>query len=89
MLQVELWFPEPQSLKEKRMILKSLVSRVRNKFNVAVAETDGMDLWQKSVLVIVSVAKDRKQANQVLDYVLDFVRAFHGVEIMKHELELL
>ena len=57
-LQLEIRFPEPQSLKEKRMILKSLLRRMRNRFNVAVAEIEGKDLWQRRHLAIASVSRE-------------------------------
>lgn len=88
-LQLELYFPQPQSLKEKRMLLKSLLTRMRSQFNVAVAEIDGMDLWQRTTLAVASVAKDRRQANETLDHVLEFVRSVRGVELTNHLLELL
>ena len=89
LLQVELRFPEPQSLKEKRMLLKSIVVRLRQRFNIAVSEIDGMDLWQKSVLAVTSVAKEKKQVNQIFDHVLDFLRAQRGLEIIHQNMELL
>ena len=72
-LQLEIHFFNPQSLKEKRVLLKSLVDRIKKKFNVAVAEIDGMDLWQVSTLVIATVAKEKKRVNQILDLALEFV----------------
>ena len=47
---VELFLPESQSLKDKRQVLLSLKDRLREKFNLSVAEVDGQDLWQKAVL---------------------------------------
>jgi uncharacterized protein YlxP (DUF503 family) len=44
---VELFIPESQSLKDKRQVLLSLKDRLREKFNLSVAEVDGQDLWQK------------------------------------------
>lgn len=84
---MELYFPEPQSLKEKRSVLQSLTNRLRKKFNVAVAEIDGMDLWQSSVLGIAAVGNETKHVNQILDFVLDFVRAEREVEITKEHME--
>ena len=45
---VELFIPESQSLKDKRQVLLSLKDRLREKFNLSVAEVDGQDLWQKA-----------------------------------------
>ena len=88
-LQLELHFFNPQSLKEKRMLLKSLVSRIRKQFNVAVSEVDGMDLWQTTTLAIAAVGGETKRVNQILDYVLEFVRGERSIEIMKQQMEFL
>ena len=71
------------------MLLKSVLSRIRNQFNVAVAEIDGMDLWQKSVLALATVAREQKQVNQILDHILDFVHSERGLEITKQHMEFL
>ena len=86
-LQLELHFPQPQSLKEKRVILKSLVSRIQNVFNVSIAEIDGMDLWQASVLAVAAVGRETRRVNQILDRLIEFVRAEQGVEIMRQHME--
>ena len=87
-LQLELHFPNPQSLKEKRMVLKSLTDRIRRQFNVSVAEIDGMDLWQSSTLALAAVAGETKRVNQLLDLVLNFIHEEHEVRVVRHQLEL-
>jgi len=86
-LQLELRFFNPQSLKEKRVLLKSLVSRIRKQFNVAIAEIDGMDLWQTTTLAIAAVGGETKRVNQILDYVREFICGEHSIEIMKQQME--
>jgi uncharacterized protein YlxP (DUF503 family) len=54
------------SLKEKRHVVKSLKDRLRDRFNVAVAEIDGLDSWQNAVVAAVTVSADRTRAEQVL-----------------------
>ncbi len=54
------------SLKDKRQVVKSLKDRLRDRFNVAVAEIDGLDSWQRSVVSVVTVSNDRVFAEQVL-----------------------
>jgi uncharacterized protein YlxP (DUF503 family) len=56
-LTLELHLPESNSLKSKRIIIKSLKDRIKNKFNVSIAEIDGNDLWQRCVLGAACVAK--------------------------------
>lgn len=54
------------SLKEKRMILRSLKDRLRARLNVSVAETDHHDTWQRAELVVVTVATDFPRAEAIL-----------------------
>ena len=86
-LQLQLRFPHPQSLKEKRVLLKSLVDRIRKQFNVSIAEIDGMDLWQTSSLAVAAVGGETKRVNQVLSFVAEFVRGEREIEIMKQQME--
>ncbi len=86
-LQLELHFFRPQSLKEKRVLLKSLLSRLRQRFNISVSEIDGMDLWQKSVLAIAAIGGEKRHINQVLDQVTDFVHEERELEIINQHME--
>ena len=86
---VELFLPESQSLKDKRQVLLSLKDRLREKFNLSVAEVDGQDLWQKAVLGLACVANEGRYVNQVLDQALNVIRAVQAVEIVQSRIELL
>lgn len=57
----------PQSLKEKRRLVKSLKERLRTRFNVSVAETDHHDMWQRAEITACVVATDRRRAESILD----------------------
>ena len=87
-LQLELRFFSPQSLKEKRMLLKSLISRIRKQFNVSISEIGGMDLWQTATLAIACIGAQTERVNQILDFVLEFIRKERQIEIMKQQMEL-
>ena len=65
-LNLELRLPDAHSLKDKRHTVKGLKERLRGKFNVAVAEIDYLDLWQRALLSAVTVSPDRTHAEQVL-----------------------
>ena len=86
-LQLVLRFFQPQSLKEKRVLLKSLVSRIRREFNVSVSEVDGMDLWQTSTLAVAAVGSQTKHVNQVLDRLAEYIRHQAKLEIVKQHME--
>ena len=72
---VALHLAENSSLKGKRMVVKSVAQRVRNRFNVAVAEVDTQDAWEVITLGIVCVSDDRRHANEMLSKVVDFIES--------------
>ena len=86
---VELFLPESQSLKDKRQVLLSLKDRLREKFNLSVAEVDGHNLWQKAVLGLSCVANEGRYVNRLLDQALNLIRAVPAVEIVQSRIELL
>ena len=87
---IQLRLPENSSLKGKRQILKPITTRVRNKFNVSVAEIDNHDQWQLATIGICCVSNDRRYTNEVLSKVVDFViNAHFEVEILDYEIEIL
>ena len=61
------------SLKDKRQVLKSLIAKIRQAFNVSVAEVDDHDLWRRATVGVVVVSNSAKFANQVLNKVADHV----------------
>jgi len=87
---VELRLPENLSLKGKRRVLKSITTRVKNKFNVSVAEVDNNDLWQLSTLGICCLSNDKRHTNEVLSKVVGFIiNGRFDVEILNYEIEIL
>ena len=68
-LTLELRLQDSHSLKDKRHTVKSLKDRLRSKFNVAVAEIDYQDLWQRSLVSAVTVSGDHGRAEQTLQLV--------------------
>ncbi len=86
---VELYIPDGHSLKAKRQVLLSLKDRLRDKFNVSVAEVGEQDLWQKAVLGIACVANESAYVNQVLDQAINVIRAVPSLELVQSRIELL
>ncbi|MBL8227733.1 MAG: DUF503 domain-containing protein [Bryobacterales bacterium] len=68
-LTLEIFVEDAHSLKDKRHAVKGLKDRLRHRFNVAVAEIDGLESWQRSTVAAVTVANDRTRAEQVLQAV--------------------
>jgi len=87
---IELRLAENLSLKGKRRVLKSITTRVRNKFNVSVAEVGNQNLWQLATLGICCVSNNSRYTNEVLSKVVDFVvNSRFEVEILNYEMEIL
>ena len=87
---INLRLPGNSSLKGKRQVLKSITTRVRNKFNVSVAEIDNHDRWQLATIGICCVSNDNRYTNEILSKVVDFVINGHfEVEILDYEIEIL
>lgn len=65
-LTLEVFVEDSHSLKDKRHVVKSLKDRLRDRFNVSVAEIDGLESWQQSTVGVATVANDRVFAEKVL-----------------------
>jgi len=87
---VKLRLPENLSLKGKRGVLKSITTRVRNKFNVSVAEVDDNDLWQLSTLGICCVSNDKRHTDEVLSRIVNFISdSRFEIEVLNYDIEIL
>ena len=88
-LKLSLYIHTAHSLKEKRKVVKSIVARVRNKFNVSVAEVGSNDKWQMIELGISAVGNDRRFVNSSLDTILSFLESLYLGEIVDSSIEIL
>ncbi|NJN15117.1 MAG: DUF503 domain-containing protein [Oscillochloris sp.] len=70
---IELSIPIAHSLKEKRRVVKSLLARVRNDFNVSIAEVDDQDRWQSAVFGVACVSTSQQYAHGQLEAVVRFI----------------
>lgn len=87
---ITLRLPENLSLKGKRQVVKSITSRVKNQFNVSVAEVDDHDLWQIATLGVCCVSNSKQHANQVLSKVVNFMaNSRFEAELLDYEIEIL
>ena len=87
---LQLSVPVAQSLKEKRQVVKSIIARVRNEFNVSIAEVDDQDLWQSAVLGIACVSSSQRYAHGQLEAVIKFIdKARPDCPIGAYEIEML
>ncbi|GGJ44403.1 hypothetical protein GCM10007111_03080 [Virgibacillus kapii] len=71
---------EGRSLKQKRSVIKRLISKLKHDFNVAVTELDYHDLWQRTKLGIVTISTEQKHAEQVIQGVLRVIDSYTELE---------
>jgi uncharacterized protein len=88
LLTLECHLPMAQSLKDKRMVLRSVKDRLR-RFNVAVAEVAHQDLWQRAGIAVVTVAGSETLAQQELEAVSDAIEAAEPGLVTRSEVEIL
>ena len=88
-LTLELRLENSHSLKEKRNVVESLKHRLRNKFNVSVAEIDGQGLWQRATVAAVTVSSSHQFAENVLRSVENEAAALLGGELTAATVEWL
>lgn len=88
-LTVELRLGEANSLKDKRRVIKSIIERIKNRFNVSVAEVDEQDAWQRCVIGIAFVSCEKVHAHQVLAAVVRFIEGQGNVFITDYQTEFL
>ena len=88
LLTIELFIAGSQSLKDKRMVLRRIKDRVK-KFNVAVAEVEHQDLWQRARLAVVTVSSDQQHADRELAAVVDEIERVEPGLITRTEVEFL
>jgi uncharacterized protein YlxP (DUF503 family) len=74
-LQAKISIPDANSLKDKRMVLRSLKDRMLNKMNVSVAEVDYQDTWKSSRLAVVTVAAEKHIVETRISEVSEFIRS--------------
>ena len=78
-----------QSLKGKRQAVQSITSRVRAKFNVAVAEVEDNDLWQRITLGVVCVSNNPRHANEMLSRMVEYIQETRNdIELLDYEVEM-
>jgi uncharacterized protein YlxP (DUF503 family) len=87
---LELSIPTANSLKDKRSVVKSVAARLRNEFNIAVAEVDLLDSWRSATIAAVTVSGDKDYAHGLLTRVALWVeRNRLDCELVDYEIELI
>jgi len=89
LLTLEIHIPDARSLKDKRQVLRSLKDRLRGQFNVAVAELEHQDVWQRAVVGVVSLSNDEHHLRESLDRVASEAERLLGRDLVSQDLEIL
>ena len=87
-LRIEFYLPENHSLKGKRKVVRRMIDRVKNRFNVAISEVGSNDKWQKIELGITTVGNDRRHIDSSLNHVLAFLDSLCLASIMNTDMEI-
>jgi uncharacterized protein len=87
LLTLEIHIPDARSLKDKRQVLRSLKDRLRAHFNVAVAELEHQDLWQRSRVGVVSISGDAKHLEESLTAVAAESERLLGRDLVSQEVD--
>jgi uncharacterized protein YlxP (DUF503 family) len=86
-LKLEVHVPTAHSLKDKRSAVKGLRDQLRGRFNVAVAEVEPNEKWQRATLGISAIGENRAQVEELLRHVTEWIRNCHLVELIRIEQE--
>jgi uncharacterized protein YlxP (DUF503 family) len=89
LLTLELQIQHAQSLKDKRQVLRSLKDRLRAKFNVAVAELEHHEMWQRSIVGVVTLSNDEGHVEESLQHVLAEADSLLGPLLVSHAVEMI
>lgn len=84
---IDLFLPESRSLKAKRQVIKGLKDRIRNRFNVSVAEVEHQSLWQRATLGLAMVSEEKGYVDRTLRQVLNLVQAEPRLLVLDHDFE--
>ena len=87
-LKIDLFLHDNRSLKGKRKVVKSVIDKVKHKFNVSIAEIGSNDKWQKIELGVSAVGNDKRHIDSSLNNILGFVEALYLAEIVDSGIEI-
>jgi len=86
LLTLEIHIPDARSLKDKRQVLRSLKDRLRARFNVAVAELEHQELWQRSRVGVITLSADGKHLEESLAAITEESEQVLGRDLLSHEI---
>jgi hypothetical protein len=88
-LTLELHILEADSLKAKRMVVSSMLDKIRARFNVSAAQIDNHDMWQSATLGIAVISNDKRTVHTVLNHVRDLAETENRCDVARCSVEIL
>ena len=88
-IKVDLRAPYVHSLKEKRMIVKSIICKLQNKFNISIREVENQDLHQRITIGMVKLDLSTKDSDQTKEKIINFIEENYETEIIDIESEII
>lgn len=86
---INLYFPDSHSLKDKRSIVKSIKLRIRNNFNVSVAEINNYGLWKNTTLGIACIGNKKRYLDSVINEVIKFIEQQNKLQVINFKTTIL
>ena len=87
---VEIRLPGNNSLKGKRRIIKSIVTRATREFNVSIAEVEAQDVWQRAVLGMAYVSSSSEHAHRQIERIVQWIESTRpDIQLLDYDIEML
>lgn len=80
--EIELYIYESYSLKDKRMVIKSIIERMKHRYNISISEVGDNDIWNKSYLAFCTVSNNLVHVDKIIQECLDFLQLDDRIEIL-------
>lgn len=85
----EIFIFNANSLKSKRSVVKSIIEKSKNRFNISIAEVGENDKWQKSIIAFSTISNDQKIVEETIEKVINFFDSYSEIEIINIKREIL
>ena len=85
----EIYIFNANSLKSKRSVVKSIIEKSKNRFNISIAEVWENDKWQKSIIAFSTISNDQRLVEETIEKVINFFDSYSEIEIINIKREIL
>lgn len=85
----EIYIFNANSLKSKRSVVKSIIEKSKNRFNISIAEVGENDKWQKSIVAFSTISNDQRLVEETIEKVINFFDSYSEIEIISIKREIL